>query len=317
MQLAIAGQANPLSLPAVARASGNPITSGTVNFYMKAKSGENAGKWWRGSDSSWQASAVIAGAGVYENDDGHWGVSIASDAWDEGVHYLLYLKESGNLHIPVEDQVLCGVVDANGDVRLPTAPVGYGPGSAGSGARTITITVDDGTDPLENAKVRVTNGAESYVGSTNASGQVAFSLDDATWAVAITKALHTFTPTTLAVSDDAAQTYSMEAASIPASAPDKVTGHVTCLDEEGNPEEGVTVRLWQSAMPAAGSGISYDGAVRVETSGADGVAAFANLFPGARYTYYGGDAARPNMTSMTIAADATGTVELNSFIRKD
>ena len=39
----------------VARADGSPITSGTVNYYLKAKSGANAGKWWRDSDQTWQA----------------------------------------------------------------------------------------------------------------------------------------------------------------------------------------------------------------------------------------------------------------------
>ncbi|HUW99883.1 MAG TPA: hypothetical protein VMY35_02810 [Phycisphaerae bacterium] len=108
MKLAIPGQANVLSLPVVKRASGDPITTGTITFYLKALDGANAGKWWKGEDWTWDAEAQSAGAGGGgDAADGHWSVSIASAAWTAGVRYLLYAKESGALHIPVGDDVLC------------------------------------------------------------------------------------------------------------------------------------------------------------------------------------------------------------------
>jgi len=63
----------------------------------------------------------------------------------------------------------------------------------GTGARTVTITVNDGTTVLENARVRVTQGAESYAASTNASGVVTFYLDAGTYYVWSQKSGWTFT----------------------------------------------------------------------------------------------------------------------------
>jgi len=103
---ALAGQANILELPVVARASGGPITAGTVNFYIVDKDGPNAGKWYRGSDTTWQSSESVAGAAAHRA-DGHWYLSLPSAVWTGGVRYLLYAKESGDLHIPVGVDVLC------------------------------------------------------------------------------------------------------------------------------------------------------------------------------------------------------------------
>lgn len=110
MQTALTGQANILELPMVAKATGNPITSGTVNFYLRAKDGANAGKWYRGSDQSWQAAEAIAGAGTHSA-DGHWYLSFASAVWTRNVRYRLYAKENGDLHISVGDDVLGKIED--------------------------------------------------------------------------------------------------------------------------------------------------------------------------------------------------------------
>lgn len=106
MQIVYTGQSNIIALPIVAKASGNPITSGTVNFYLRALTGDDAGKWYRGSDQSWQASESIAGAATHSA-DGHWELSLASGIWTKDVQYLAYAKESGDLHIPVEKDILC------------------------------------------------------------------------------------------------------------------------------------------------------------------------------------------------------------------
>lgn len=106
MQEVYSGQANKVTLPVAARASANPITAGTVHFYLVPDSGANAGKWYQGSNSSWQAAEAIAGAAAHKA-DGHWQLSIASTAWTPGVSYLLYAKEDGDLHIPIDDTVNC------------------------------------------------------------------------------------------------------------------------------------------------------------------------------------------------------------------
>lgn len=66
-----------------------------------------------------------------------------------------------------------------------------GAGSGGDGAFPITVTLTDGTDPLENVNIRVYLGASSFVLSTDASGNATFNLDSGTWNVAATLAGYT------------------------------------------------------------------------------------------------------------------------------
>jgi len=184
-------------------------------------------------------------------------------------------------------------------------------GDAGSGANTVTITVDDGSDPLENAKVRVQSGAENYLAQTDVDGEVVFALDNATWSVAVTKAGYTFTPTTLAVAADVNQTYSMAAVSITPSDPGQVTGYFYCYDENGVIEEDVEVNL-QTYRPASGSyGVVHDTTVRTQTSGATGLVEFTGLFPGTTYKLRRGDVAP--WQEITIPADADDPYELDSI----
>lgn len=104
MQSFSAAVANTVSADLVARADGTPILAGTVTFYLIALTGTNAGKWFKTSDDSWSAVEAEAGAGAHVA-DGHWTCSIDAAAWAVGVRYMLYAKESGNLHIPVSDTV--------------------------------------------------------------------------------------------------------------------------------------------------------------------------------------------------------------------
>lgn len=98
MQTFTAGQANTVFLDVVAKASGSAITSGTVNFYLVAKDGGNAGKWFKASDSSWQSAEASAGQASYKG-GAAWSLSIVAAAWLSGVNYFLYAKESGDLNI--------------------------------------------------------------------------------------------------------------------------------------------------------------------------------------------------------------------------
>ena len=75
----------------------------------------------------------------------------------------------------------------------------WAPSGGGSGAYAITVTVTDGTSALENASVRVTEGLNSYVLQTDASGNATFSLDAATYTVNITKFGYSWTQTTRTV----------------------------------------------------------------------------------------------------------------------
>ena len=155
-------------------------------------------------------------------------------------------------------------------------------GNLGTGARTVLVTVDDGTDPLEAARVRLTQGVETYVGSTNINGQVTFNVDDATWTVAITKAGYTYAGTTLTVDGDKTPTYSMTAVSFSASAPGQSTGWVYCYDENGDAEADVTVNIQQTATPETDS-YAFDTVIRAGTSDENGLVEFTGLWIGATY----------------------------------
>lgn len=163
MQTAFLDQLNILALPIVAKASGNAITSGAVNFYLVDKDGSQADKWYRGSDTSWQVAEAIAGAATHRV-DGHWYLSFPSAVWRRSVRYRFYAKEGGNLHIPVGEDIIC------------VEPVG-GPLAS---ANTYTV-LDGDSNPIEGVDVWVTTDIEGTntirSGTTDSSGKVTFYLD--------------------------------------------------------------------------------------------------------------------------------------------
>jgi hypothetical protein len=107
MQSFTAGAANRVIADIVAKADGSPIVSGTVNFYLRAKTGDNVDKWFQTSDSTWQATEQIAGVASHVS-DGHWQCEIIAAAWEAGVRYVLYAKEAGGLHISYCEEVTEG-----------------------------------------------------------------------------------------------------------------------------------------------------------------------------------------------------------------
>lgn len=181
-----------------------------------------------------------------------------------------------------------------------------GGGGTGTGANTITITVNDGTAVLENAKVRVTNGAESYLGTTNASGVVTFALDDATWSVAITKPGYQFTPTTLVVSATASQTYSMSAVTITPSAVSETTGYVT-VTRAGVAVQGVTVELEVTKFANGTTGNGINNPRFSDTTDASGYAEFVGLPRLASYQVRINTATRKGEWFKGVTADASTT----------
>lgn len=114
----------------VAKDSGDAITSGTVNYYLRAKSGANAGKWWKNSDQTW-AAAETANAMTHDA-DGNWTIELAASPFTDGIVYLEYAKESTDLHVAGEGQLLRGKA------------VDYGLASADTGATAVFRTGADG-----------------------------------------------------------------------------------------------------------------------------------------------------------------------------
>ena len=105
----IPASANVRTADLVARADGSPIVAGaTVNYYVIANTGANAGNWFDGSSNTWSATEVAAdSANMSHKADGHWQVSINAACWIDGVEYTEYAKESGDLHIPVSKDIRC------------------------------------------------------------------------------------------------------------------------------------------------------------------------------------------------------------------
>lgn len=183
---------------------------------------------------------------------------------------------------------------------------------AGSGARTVTVTVDDGTDPLQNASVRLTEGLNTYTASTNASGQATFNVDDATYTVAITKDGYTYAGTSLVITADATPTYSMTAIVItPAAGPGQTTGYLTARTS-GVATSGVEYQYRQTTTPANETGYGHDPAWITVTSAENGLVEFPRMVKGAYYEYRrvsGG-----NTRSVTIPSAADATYELPSLV---
>ncbi len=202
MKIALVGQANILELPCVAKASGDPIITGTVNFYLVAKDGANAGKYYRGSDQTWQGSKALAGTATHR-DEGHWYLSFPSAVWVKYVCYRLYAVESGSLHITFGEDILAVVKST---AAIQTALDAYTnkddwKASMGTGAITVDYYMytneDLETGPIADCKVWVTSDLVGDVivasGYTNVLGKITFYLDAATYYMWRKKSGYNFT----------------------------------------------------------------------------------------------------------------------------
>jgi hypothetical protein len=199
---------------------------------------------------------------------------------------------------------------------LQNAPSGGG-GGTGTGARTVVVTVTLSAAPVEGASVRLTKAAETYVGSTNASGQVTFNVDDGTWTVAITSPGATFAGASLVVDDNETVSYSLTAISITPSPATQITGYYTCYSHLGVVEAGVSITMQLVGLAQGSTGLALDNCLRTVTSNANGVAQFTNLFPGCRYKVYRG-AAENKAWYVNLPDTATGDpVELGSIYGDD
>jgi hypothetical protein len=145
----------------------------------------------------------------------------------------------------------------------------YTSSSGGSGANAVTVTVDDGTDPVENATVRVKSGGTTYVLTTDVNGVAAFSLDAATWTLTITASgFDTFTPESLIVTAATALTRSLTSVITTPSSPSDCTVYFIA-SRNGAIRAGVTFQFTCTTEPT-GSGNVYLNDVRSAVSGVAG-----------------------------------------------
>ena len=184
-----------------------------------------------------------------------------------------------------------------------------GGGGGGTGANSVNPTVDDGTDPLEGAKVRFTKGAESYIQTMEADGQPPspFGLDNGTWDVVVTMPGYDAVVTTLVVDGTETPTYSLDLVSIPpASDPAQTTGYFTVRNSALVGQSGVTVYFRMTNDPG-GTGDMFSREWFTATSGALG-ATTVTLVKGAEYEIK--VAGERHCALITIPAGAGSTYEL-------
>jgi len=193
---------------------------------------------------------------------------------------------------------------------LPAQISGITAGS-GSGARTVTITVDDGTTALQNATVRMTEGVNTFTALTNVSGVAVFNLDDATYTVGLTKAGYTYAGTTLLVNGTEAATYSMTVVSITPPTDPALCAVVFHLrdqygaDKSGEPVE-ITFVKWETGAAETPPVVSVP---PVQTTDADGLVE-VELYRDATYRIVYGSAGYARRVDVIVPDALSYTVEI-------
>ena len=91
--------------------------------------------------------------------------------------------------------------------------------------------------------------------------------------------------------------------------PDQVTGELYVYSEDGVVEVGATIEM--RFRNIAGTGLSVSTAIRTETSDANGLVSFTNLFVGGEYEFR--REANGICRTVTIPTDASSPYSLPNF----
>jgi hypothetical protein len=143
---------------------------------------------------------------------------------------------------------------------------------AGSGARTVTVTVTDGTDPLEDVHVRFSKGITVLAQQTDASGVATFYCDDGTWTLALSLAGYTYTATTHVVDGTEAVAPEMTAVAIAGAAdPSQTNAYVYTYDAHGDLEASVTLSFALVTPPTTPDNSAHTATAFTATSDANGL----------------------------------------------
>lgn len=148
-------------------------------------------------------------------------------------------------------------------------------GASGSGANAVTVTVTDGTSPLSNVAVRLTNGINNFTATTNNSGVASFSLDAAIYTRSMTRGGYQFTPDSITVSVSGNFNAAMNAIVIPApSNPTTCAVYGFLVLPNGKPAANVPVTFTLFSPAAKSSGMI---ATRVITATTDSTGQIASV----------------------------------------
>lgn len=300
--------------------TGNTPQTGDAYAYVAANVGANGANLTSADD------AVIAAVGALSIPSA---ATIADAVWDEAIagHVasgstgakLNSLSAGGDATAASQATIINHLTDIKGagfststdtlEKIRDALPV-----STGAGAYTLTITVNDGTTALQNATVRLSEGANVFAGTTNASGVVAFSLDAATYSVAITKDGYTFTPTTKVVAGSGTQTYSMTlVVVVPDADPLKCVATVTCYDVLTADDDEARVFIQQTAVPTGDDNHVFDGREKLLTPDANGMIELT-LWRGATYLIWRGTG---KSDGVTFTVPNAATMDIDSVLGAD
>jgi hypothetical protein len=199
--------------------------------------------------------------------------------------------------------------------------------SDGRGANLVTITVTDGTDPLENATVRVASGVLNESDLTDVDGEVQFALSNATYTVTVERAGYESAVASLVVAGTTVQEYELTAIVVtPPASPSVATGSMLVLDENNDPESGISISLQLTEGPGT-AGYSLDTKIRTQVSNGSGMVEFTKLRRGATYSIWRGPAndtfsasafvTQPAATRRTFVVPNTGTFNIAEVLGLD
>lgn len=229
--------------------------------------------------------------------------------------YDINLKSAAN-YIGGDGLLITSVLDGTrhdaDSVKQPSST------SLGTGARTITPTVwGPGLTLIEDATIRFTKGLESYIGTTDAFGQVvSFNLNDGTWTVAITANGLTFSGATLIVNSDDTPSFTMSSNPMSGVLPPltdlQVHLQAYVFNEYGQPENGITIKV-RMVIPSPLSAF-FDNKVANFVSAA-GIVTITNVFKGASYDIWRGKSA---LLRFYVPIDAAGPIiEIDPILGND
>lgn len=183
--------------------------------------------------------------------------------------------------------------------------------SDGRGPNIVTITIDDGTDLVAGATVRITTSGFRVTGTTNGSGVVVFALEDDTYDVVISKPGFESSIESLTVSGATAEPYSLtELVITPPTSLLVATGLMIVYSELGVVEPDVPISVQMTSGPGT-AGYGLDTKARTEVSDVTGLVEFAGLIRGATYAIWRADSAAAS-TQLIFATRSTGA--RNTFV---
>lgn len=199
-----------------------------------------------------------------------------------------------------------GMVLMSDDTSVHIVSEGDPATSTGTGPYTVVVKVTDGTNPLQNAVVRLTlNPGNYYTGTgTDVNGLETFNIGAGTYTVAISCGGYTFAGDTYEVTGDTADPveFAMTIKAAPApSDPSLSTGSLTVLGTDGLPEQGVEIYV-RYKSGSGDAGFAYSSSITTLTSDVDGLVSI-ELVKGATCEAKRGDS-RGGWIPFTVPSDS-------------